>query len=86
MVKLDGRFKVTHGLLDLRICQFIAIVGPKTWLGTVRLDPHSLYPNDHHLIMPMAPDFTVSMFGDNHASHAHPLEQLLSDCNVFYEE
>ena len=43
------------------------------WLGTVRLDPHSLYPNDHRLIQPTAPDFTISMFGDNQASHAHPL-------------
>ena len=58
----------------------------ETWLEMVRLDPHSLYPNDHHLILPTAPDFTVSMLGDNQASHAHPLEQLPSDCNIFYEE
>jgi hypothetical protein len=47
----------------------------ETRLGTVRLDPPAY-----------GPDFSVSMFGDNQASHAHPLEQLPSDCNVFYEE
>ena len=30
-VKLDGRFKVARGLLDLRICQYIPIVDPNNY-------------------------------------------------------
>lgn len=58
----------------------------ETWLGTVRLDLHSLYPNDPPHDPAYGSRFTVSMFGDNQASHAHSLEQPPSDCDVFYEE
>jgi hypothetical protein len=62
------------------------IFGIEAWFRTLRLDPHSLYTNGHHLILSTALDFIVSLLGDNQASHAHPLEQFPSDCNVFYNE
>jgi hypothetical protein len=62
------------------------IFGIEAWFRTLILDPHSLYTNGHHLILSTALDFIVSLLGDNQASHAHPLEQFPSDCNVFYNE